>query len=232
MYIVRRNDSVPIRIERIYKKFENEIILENFSLDLPDSGIVCFYGMSGIGKTTLLNIISGTLSKDSGEILGLENKKISMTFQDKRLLFWDTVFNNVYLVSNGDKEKAVYFINAVGLNGLYDKKVSNLSGGQQSKLSIARALAAEFDVLIMDEPFSGIDKSSTNDLINLIKKNSKDKLVLFVTHSTQQAIKLSNEILIFKGRPLHIHNKINMNLLEEKSNYNSFFNYENMILDE
>ncbi len=156
-------------------------ILKNFSLTLPDEGIFCFCGPSGCGKTTLFYLLAGLRKPQSGTITGLGHRKIAMTFQENRLFPWFSAWGNIAVVSND--ATAQKYLQEVGLTETAKQYPSQLSGGMQRRIAIARALAYGGDVLLLDEPFQGLDTANKLRLIPLIKAAAS--LVLVITHDRE-----------------------------------------------
>lgn len=185
-----------IKFNNVSKSFESKKIIENLNIEFPEKGIVCLFGESGIGKSTILNLVSGLINPDSGEIKEIENKKFSYVFQDDRLIEWLNVLENVMIVINwgqtSEKKKlAENFLNEFQLLDFKNKYPHELSGGMKRKLSIARALAFSGDVFLLDEPFKGLDEKSKQKAANIILSNAKNKLVILVSHE-------ENEIKLMK----------------------------------
>lgn len=185
-----------IKFNNVSKSFESKKIIENLNLEFPKKGVVCLFGESGIGKSTVLNLISGIIKPDSGEIKEIENKNFSYVFQDDRLIEWLNVLENVMIVINrgqtSEKNKiAEDFLNKFELLDFKNKYPQELSGGMRRKLSIARALAFSGDVFLLDEPFKGLDEKSKQKAANIILSNAKNKLVILVSHE-------ENEIKLMK----------------------------------
>jgi NitT/TauT family transport system ATP-binding protein len=198
---------LKIRLESINKNFDSIKVIENFSIEFSMKENVCFFGKSGCGKTTLLNIIAGIINADSGSIQGLTEKKISYVFQDKRLLENLSALENVLIVTDGKKKKyeeAKNLLTNMGLFNSMKKMPFELSGGMKQRINIARALIYEPDILIMDEPFSDLDEDMKSGVIDLIKSNTKDVLTLFVTHNWSEAQSFSDKIYKLSGPPLKI----------------------------
>ncbi|MDQ5983544.1 MAG: NitT/TauT family transport system ATP-binding protein [Eubacteriales bacterium SKADARSKE-1] len=218
-----------LSFNKVSKNFGEIKVLDNFSINFPKKGTVCLFGKSGIGKTTILNLIAGLLKPDFGYIEGLDTKKISFAFQDERLLLWNTVIENVSVVVNkksniDKKEIAKGWLSKVGLLEFCDKKPDELSGGMKQRLVLARALAFDGDIILLDEPFKGLDDASKNTLIDLINEITKDKLVVVVTHSTYEALSLSDTIYVLKGTPIEVVDKLDIDLpCCESYRYNSAF---------
>jgi NitT/TauT family transport system ATP-binding protein len=207
-----------IRLNNISKTFDNLTILKDFNLEIKKDKIICFLGASGCGKTTLLNIISGTLEYDGGSIEGINNN-ISYIFQDTRLLPWATIENNIKFVLKSNKNINVdkvtkKYIDIVKLNKFSHYYPQQLSGGMKQRVSIARAFAYSSDTLLMDEPFQGLDYDLKIELINAFLElwEKDNRTVIFVTHDLDEALLLADKIYILDGRPIKIKKEIEINI--------------------
>lgn len=176
---------MPIQAEKLTKKYADKTVLKDLTLTFPERGIVCLLGASGIGKTTVLRLFAGLEKPDSGSIAGLENKKISMVFQNDRLLPGFTALENIAAVTSS--ETAMLWLERMELGDAAGKKPAELSGGMCRRVALARALAFGGDVLLLDEPFKGLDKELKKHIIPYIKEFSENALVIFVTHDDQEA---------------------------------------------
>lgn len=177
---------------------ENEVI-KNFSLSLPDTGSFAIMGQSGCGKSTLLSLIMGIVKQNSGEI-NTENLKISCAFQEPRLLPWLSAVQNVNLVLGGKSQtlqKAKEKLSLLGLSDDYNKLPGELSGGMQKRVSLARALAFEGNIYLLDEPFGGLDSETKASIYPIIRKISKTALVLIITHDKIEAQECAEKIYFF-----------------------------------
>ena len=139
---------MPIKIKHIWKSYGEQRVLADFSLTVEDGEKICLMGASGIGKTTILSILAGLVKPDFGEIEGMEGKKLSMVFQEDRLLEWADAFENVALILERKKSGMLReFLRgefeAVGLHDYEEKPVSQLSGGMKRRVAIVRAVCAE-----------------------------------------------------------------------------------------
>ena len=142
-------------------------------------------GPSGCGKTTLIKLILGLLKPQKGEI-NLGNLTPSVVFQENRLLPFYTVMQNIELVG-GDKEKAKEILLALGIGETENLYPSSLSGGMKRRAAIARALSIPFNLLILDEPFNGIDEKNLQSACDCINKFAADKTVILITHNPEEA---------------------------------------------
>lgn len=183
-----------ITVKNLKKSFNGKVVFDGYDLCLPDKGMFYMTGPSGSGKTTLLRIIAG-LDKDF-EGTAEHNGVISYVFQENRLIPSLTAYENVYEVCH-DKEKALEMLKQTGLSEDTDKYPPELSGGMNRRVSIARALSYEHDILLLDEPFTALDGEIKSAVISLIKELEKDRLVLLVSHDESEAKALGCERIGF-----------------------------------
>lgn len=191
------SSETPIQMQRIEKKYSDHRILSDFSLCLKPGEIYCLLGPSGRGKTTLLRLLMGLETAQKGDILGVEKQTISTVFQEDRLFDFLTPQKNVSLVCEdflSEEEVHVLLLNFLEPKAL-TLPVSQLSGGMKRRVAIARALAAPSSVLIMDEPFSGLDDTTRNKVISLILKYRGNRTLLLVTHQEEDVTKLGGQII-------------------------------------
>ena len=201
-----------IRIENINKRYDDNVIFENFKIDFYENKINCILGKSGCGKTTLLNIISGVIQNDTKDFKGIENVGISYIFQDDRLIDWLTVEDNIKLVIKkyyNEKEINELCDKYLKLVGIYEYKnyyPQRLSGGIRQRVNIARAFIYPSKIIIMDEPFKSIDIKNKMIIMDNFKEIlAKDnRTVLFVTHDIEEAIYLGDTGFVLGDRPVKI----------------------------
>lgn len=180
---------MDIKLLHINKQFDNKPVIKNLSLTFPNGRISCLMGSSGIGKTTLINLIMGLEKPDSGEITGVEDKVISPVFQEDRLIeHWDAL-NNIKLVCPKDVSNKVIEdeLSKVGLYEDRNKAVITLSGGMRRRVALLRALLSNGNLIILDEPFKGLDEELKNKVIEYVKEKTKGKTVIVVTHDIKDA---------------------------------------------
>ena len=186
-----------LKIEHIRKSFGEKEVLCDVSLSCQDFGITAIMGASGIGKTTLLNIIAGLETADDGDIESTFTK-IGYKFQEPRLFEWMTALDNVKAVVSDKQEAhqiAQHALAIVGLSNNEDKYPLQLSGGMQQRVALARALAFQGDLLLLDEPFSAVDTETKNQLIGAVRQYAKDHAVIIVTHDRTEATALDAVIV-------------------------------------
>lgn len=185
-----------LKINALSKAFGEKTVLKDIFFSCEDTGITAVMGASGIGKTTLLNIIAG-LEKDYHGEVSSTFKRISYKFQEPRLFEWLSAVENVKLVCE-DREAdrtARRWLTTVGLSEHLGKYPSELSGGMQQRVALARALAYEGDLLLLDEPFSAVDQETKRQLIQVMKEYGKTHAVILVTHDEQEAEALGATIV-------------------------------------
>jgi NitT/TauT family transport system ATP-binding protein len=193
------------------------LALDQVSLTVAEAEFVCLVGASGCGKTTLLNIIAGLEKPDSGTVLadgkpviGPGRERLVM-FQEPALFPWLTVFGNVLFglklkpdLTNKDRRQvAKYYLELVGLSRFERANVHELSGGMKQRVSLARALAPNPRMLLMDEPFAALDALTREQLYGDIQKiwKARRKTIVFVTHNVREAACLGDRVLLFSPHP-------------------------------
>jgi NitT/TauT family transport system ATP-binding protein len=195
-------------------------VLDDISFEAADRSFTSILGPSGCGKSTILNLIAGLDRPSSGQIL-VDGNRIGFVFQQPRLLNWRTVAQNVMLPLEQRKfEKdamrslADKFLALVGLAGHENYYPLQLSGGMQQRVAIARALAIDPDILLMDEPFSGLDEMTARKLRQELLRiwQETGKTILFVTHSISESVFLSQQILIVSAKPARIFKRVAVEL--------------------
>jgi ABC-type nitrate/sulfonate/bicarbonate transport system ATPase subunit len=206
-----------IRLSNVTKEFsqpngERLRVLDDITFSAEQGSFTSILGPSGCGKSTILNLIAKLDNHFTGTI-SIDDARTAFVFQQPRLLNWRTVADNVLLpLESREIEKkaqrsvAQQYLALVGLTGYEDYYPLQLSGGMQQRVAIARALAVDPDVLLMDEPFSGLDEITARklrqELIRIWRETGKT--VLFVTHSISEAVFLSQQILIVSAKPARI----------------------------
>ena len=185
-----------IVLKDVSKSFGENKVLDKFCAEIPYGARLCIMAPSGEGKTTLLNLILGLITVDSGEISGVP-KNLSAVFQEDRLCESFTAVGNILAVC-GDK-KSINEINEclslLGLEESINQKVSELSGGMKRRVAIARALMADGDLVVFDEPFKGLDDAMHKQTADVIMKYTKGKTLILSTHDSLDSQLLNAEIL-------------------------------------
>ena len=177
-------------IKNLCVSYEGCRVIKDFSAEIGE-GITIIMGPSGCGKTTLLRVIAGLEAQDSGEISGAP-KRPAFMFQEDRLFPWLSALENIKAVTD-DEEKALALLRAVELENEAGSMPSRLSGGMSRRIALARTLAYDSDMIILDEPFNGLDAELTGRLLSLIK--STDVPVVIATHSLEAAKLLGGRII-------------------------------------
>lgn len=203
-----------LELKKISKKFKGSLedvqIFKDLSLQFPTRGFVLVHGRSGSGKSTLLNIIGGLLNPDSGSViwkghnitelkseerLSLLQNKIAIIFQDYNLFENLTVYENLKIVNYNPKEDYDFIIKQLKIEELQDKKVYDLSGGEKQRVGIARAYLQNPEILLCDEVTSSVGEQQSSQILDLLKKESKKKLVIVVSHDVALVSKYADFIL-------------------------------------
>lgn len=228
--IIQARDLV-VEYERTREK-SKLIALQDFSLDVMPGEFITIVGPSGCGKSTFLNVVAGLYKQKAGEIY-VNGKPVTgpgidraMVFQDYGLFPWRTVQKNVEFgiemqgkLDSQDRERVQKYINLVGLEGFEHAYPRELSGGMCQRVGLARALAVEPSILLMDEPFAAVDlitrELMQDELARVIAATGKT--VIFVTHSVDEAIILGDKVVLLTGRPARVKRIIPVNLPKPRS---------------
>ena len=194
-----------IEISNLSKHFfigERRIdVLRELSLKIKKDKITVILGRSGCGKTTLLRLIAGLESVSFGEIKFKEQAKIGFVFQEPRLMPFLNVYENIVFAlkkHETDEAKIDRLISMIGLSDFKFAAVSQLSGGMSSRVSLARVLAYEANLILMDEPFAALDAFTRASMQAEILKLQTGKTVIFVTHNVDEALYLADEIILLE----------------------------------
>ena len=189
-----------IKFVNVSKMYGGKLIFDSLNLTLEPGSRTAIMGPSGCGKTTALMILAGLETQDGGDITGVENKRVSMVFQDDRLCENLSLYANVKIVCSAEKRKSE-IADAAGELGLGDsinKAASKLSGGMRRRAAILRAMLADFDILLLDEPFNGLDSDAKRQTAEFIKSRLDNRTVLLVTHNPDDAELLGCERIMFE----------------------------------
>ena len=166
-----------IELRDLTVAFDRKIVFDHQNFTLPDTGLVLIKGESGVGKTTLLRVMAGLIKPQTGTVTGLTHRKISFVFQEPRLLEHKSALQNVALVS--DESTATALLDRLHLTEVLHQKARSLSGGQQQRVSLARAFAFSDDVVLLDEPFTGLDPDNKARAVALLRTA---KLAVVISH--------------------------------------------------
>ena len=186
-----------ITVRNLTKSYGDSLVLDRLSLDLESGRPCCLMAPSGAGKTTLFRILMGLETADSGTIKGLDGLSLSAVFQEDRLLEGYTVLQNIRLVTGRRYSADVLtgLIRQLLPEDSLKKPVSEFSGGMKRWAAILRAILAPADAVLMDEPFTGLDPDTKRRAARMINEYTAGKLLLFSTHSKEDAALLGAEIL-------------------------------------
>ena len=194
-----------VSFQKVSLRLGEKEVLRDFSLDLQNKGIYGVIGPSGCGKTTLLNLIQGFLQPDAGEI-ALFSDRISAVFQENRLLPWYTVYQNIALAARRPvgREEVEALLRRLCMPGELDSLPGSLSGGMARRVALARALLSESDILLLDEPFKGVDMACKRQCEKTLQALSGGRLTLLVTHDPGEAAALCDTAILVGGSPLRL----------------------------
>lgn len=202
-----------IQLKNVSKKYANNVIFENLTLDFEQNKIYSIIGPSGSGKTTLIRCLANIEKFDDGQVL-IDNelsvnnsKKIGFVFQNFNLFENLTVLENICLApivvskmnENEVKNKAMEILKLVGLEEKVDAYPKTLSGGQKQRIAIARCLINDPEILVFDEPTSALDPESTRDVLNIMQNVIVGKTALIVTHEMDFAHNVSDEVIFMEN---------------------------------
>jgi NitT/TauT family transport system ATP-binding protein len=225
-----------IVVERASKTYGAVEVFKDLDLSIRDGETVCILGPSGCGKTTLLRTMHGLIALDGGRILvdgtpvSHPRRNVAMVFQHFGLMPWKRVTENVAygvelagLPPDQVKERVKSFIAMVGLEGFERHYPYQLSGGMQQRVGLARALALEPDVLLMDEPFGSLDAQTRevlqDELLRIYQRGSSDAAgrkappaMVFITHSIEESIALGDRIVVLSSRPAVIREVLSVDI--------------------
>lgn len=197
-----------IEIQDLYKSYQVDgrtlNVLQGISLKIPENRITVILGRSGCGKTTLLRLTGGLEQPDSGRILFHAPHRTAFVFQEPRLMPWLNVWKNIVfgLSASEQKEQEIKdIVETVSLTGFEKAYPSQLSGGMQQRVSIARALAYRPSFILMDEPFAALDYFTREQMQKELRRVQRQTgcSILFVTHSIDEALLLGHQIVVIEN---------------------------------
>lgn len=213
----------PLEIEGVSLSFGSVEVLNDISLTISNREFVAIIGPSGCGKSTLLNVLCGDEQPSKGTVL--RHGQVRMVYQQDGLFPWQTVTENISLglrfvaVEQERKRQVRELLDLIGLEGFEDHYPHQLSGGMRQRVELARALAGESDVLLMDEPFSSLDYLTRlrmrGDIARLIEE--RPRTVVLVTHDIEEAAQLADRIVVLTSRPASIRREIRVDAPRPRS---------------
>ena len=184
---------MQINIENLSISYNNHTVIDKFSYTINSGEKIALVGVSGTGKTSIINAIMNLIPYE-GNISFSETPRIATVFQEDRLIEELSVFTNIHMTANGlANNEIIDYINSVGLTPR--KKVSELSGGMKRRVAILRAILAPSNLLIMDEPFKGLDRTTKELIMNLISKKASDTTMIIITHDMSEATYFNSRII-------------------------------------
>ena len=218
-----RGDAV-VRLDGVSKQYgsgSNTLLaLDKVSLTVRKGEFVCLLGASGCGKSTLLSLVAG-LDQISGGTLDIGGRHVSLMFQEAALFPWLSVAGNVELPMRlrgigreERKQRAAELLDVVRLTGFGDKRPHELSGGMRQRVALARSLAQDADILLMDEPFGALDAMTRDALHEELDTLVRDRglTVVFVTHNVREAARLGDRIVVMSPRPGRVRTSIDVDI--------------------
>ena len=189
-----------MKIENLTVSHRDGVIFNNFNLEILDGQITSILGASGAGKTTLLNAVLQSAKK--------QNLTVSYAFQEPRLISHLSVLENLKLIGYEEAE-ILNALKKVGLESKINAYPNHLSGGEKQRVNFARAFLFDSSVILLDEPFSSLDVKLKISLINLLVSEKQGKTIIFVTHEIDEALMLSNKIVLIENGKTKLELKIN-----------------------
>lgn len=221
--------KAKLSVERVSMAFERDgkrtEVLDDISLEVGDGEFVCLLGPSGCGKSTLLNAMAGFLAPTSGEIrvdgevVRRPDPRRIFVFQERGVFPWLTVAGNIgfgltKLPKHERDQRIAHYVNMVGLQGFEKTYPQELSGGMKQRLEVARALAVNPDMLLLDEPFGALDSITRlimrGELLRIWE--AERKTIIFVTHDIDEAVQLADRVVVMSARPATIQQIVNIDI--------------------
>ena len=179
------NKRKAILIDKLTIKYKDACIIENMNTSIPLGSITALTGDSGQGKTSLINAIMGLIPFE-GSFHNLRDKKIAAVFQEDRLVQDLSALSNITICAKADRQTIEAHLAALSLAEAQHKKASELSGGMRRRVAIIRAVLAESDLLILDEPFKGLDEKIKQAAMDYVKKHQDGRTIILVTHDQHE----------------------------------------------
>jgi NitT/TauT family transport system ATP-binding protein len=221
--VLALSEKHALNVERLTVAFPHGdrllVALQGATLEVKRGELVCIVGASGSGKTTLLNVLAGLDIPTAGHVH--VHGRVALMFQEAALLPWLTAAGNVELAlelrgvkGSQRRELAYELLSRVHLTGFEKRRPHELSGGMKHRVALARALAQDADVLLMDEPFAALDAITRGLLHEELERiwNETGLTILFVTHNPREAVRLGDRVLVFASRPGRVAHEIRVDL--------------------
>lgn len=188
---------MEIRIHHLSKKYQDMWVLKEVNAVLKEGGIYCLTGASGSGKTTLLHILMGIVKPDKGSVEGMERVRIGAVFQENRLCENLSPLRNILMVcpKKTDEQEVRFHMEQILPAECQDRPVSELSGGMKRRAAVLRAVLSDTDLLIMDEPFTGLDENTRLKVIEYILSNLRGRTLVVSTHQREDTVLLGAEVI-------------------------------------
>ncbi len=221
--------GVKLRVEHMGVTFprgsQTVEVLQDVNLDVQAGEFICLIGPSGCGKSTMLNALSGFLQPTSGSVL-IDGERVNgpdprrmLVFQERGVFPWLTVEGNIGFglsqLTNGERrDRVAHYVKMTGLEGFQQSYPSELSGGMQQRLQVARALAVNPDMLFMDEPFGALDSITRLNMRRELLRiwEAERKTIILVTHDIDEAVQLADRVVVMSARPATIERIISIDL--------------------
>lgn len=240
---------MSVVISNLSKQFDNskDSTLNNINLEIETGEFICIVGASGCGKTTLLNLVAGLETPTTGEIT-VDGEKVTKPGADRTVMFqehglypWLNVIENVKFPlklagasKEEQEEKANHYLDMVGLSAYKEYPIHQISGGMKQRTALARALTMDSKVLLMDEPFSALDKQTSNQLREELQKIwlETHKTILFITHSVEESVYLADRVVVLSPKKGSVADIVNIDLERPRHVYApEFVELRHLILD-
>lgn len=237
-------------LKNVSKQYENagQPTLDGINLEIRSGEFLCVVGKSGCGKSTLLNLIAGLEEPTQGEIL-LDGEKITkagadrvVMFQEHALFPWRNVIENVRfgmeiagIPKEQQEERAMKYLEMVQMKKYRDYPIHQLSGGMRQRVALARALTLDSKLLLMDEPFSALDKQTANRMREQLQEiwMQVNRTIFFITHSVEEAVYLADRVVVMSEKKKNIQDLIEIRLPRPRHVYEEeFVAYRHRILEE
>ena len=187
-----------IKLISVNKSFDGRPVLSDFSLTVAEGERVCLKGVSGCGKTTVLRLLAGLEQPDSGTVEITGEPKLSVVFQENRLLPWKTALDNVTL-AGADEDTALRMLERLGLGGEEHKLPGQMSGGMRRRVAIARALANPGQLFLLDEPIQGLDDGTAGRVLDVMSHVLRGRTVVLVSHDEDEISALAERVVEMDG---------------------------------